>query len=84
MDDRIHGAMFSLIQHFLSAPVPTWIFVWLVMILWLRDRETRKWIMRIAETVDKMDSDDKGWCRHDPVALVTTDPREARRSGQSH
>jgi hypothetical protein len=23
---------------------------------------------RIAETVDRMDSDENGWCRHDPVA----------------
>ena len=41
------------------------------------DARTQKWVMRIAETVDKMDSDESGWCRHDPVSFITTDPAEA-------
>lgn len=69
--------MFEAVQRLLNAPIPAWVFGWLIVVLWFRDRETRKWIMRIAETVDKMDSDENGWCRHDPVSFVTTDPAEA-------
>jgi hypothetical protein len=69
--------MIQAVQHFLSIPVPIWVLGWLITVLWFRDRETRRWIMRIAETVDKMDSDEGGLCRHDPVAFVTTDPAEA-------
>lgn len=69
--------MIEAIQHYTDLSVPLWVFAWLVALLWLRDRQTRKWIMRIAETVDKMDSDENGWCRHDPVAFVTTDVSEA-------
>jgi hypothetical protein len=69
--------MLETVQHLLALPVPLWIFVGLIVVLWYRDRETRRWIMRIAQTVDKMDSDENGWCRHDPVAFVTTDPAEA-------
>lgn len=71
------GTMLEAIRHFLSLSVPIWVFAWLIVVLWFRDRETRRWIMRIAETVDKMDSDENGWCRHDPVAFVTTDASEA-------
>ncbi|MGA2435522.1 MAG: hypothetical protein ABSG25_09575 [Bryobacteraceae bacterium] len=69
--------MLEAIQHYLQLPIPLWPFACLVAILWLRDRETRRWIMRIAETVDKMGSDENGLCRHDPVSFVTTDPAEA-------
>jgi hypothetical protein len=69
--------MFESIQHYLQLPVPLWSFAWLIAVLWFRDRETRRWIMRIAETVDRNNSDENGWCRHDPVAFVTTDPAEA-------
>jgi N-acyl-D-aspartate/D-glutamate deacylase len=69
--------MLEAIQHYVQLPIPLWLFAWLIVALWFRDRETRRWIMRIAETVDKMDSDEHGWCRHDPVAFVITDPSEA-------
>ena len=69
--------MLEALKNLLNTPVPIWVLAWLIPVLWFRDRETRKWIMRIAETVDQMDSDENGWCRHDPVAFVTTDPAEA-------
>ena len=58
-------------------PTPMWLLIGVIVTAVFRERETRKWIMRIAEAVDKMDSDENGWCRHDPVSFVTTDPREA-------
>jgi hypothetical protein len=71
--------MLEAVRHFLLLPVPLGLFAGLIAILWFRDRETRRWVMRIAQTVDKMDSDENGWCRHDPVSFVTTDPAEACR-----
>ena len=69
--------MLQATQHLLQHPVPLWLLIGLMAFLWFRDRATRRWIMRIAETVDKMDSDENGWCRHDPVSFVTTEVSEA-------
>jgi hypothetical protein len=66
-------AMLETVQHYAQLSVPLWLVAWIVAVLWFRDRQTRKWIARIAATVDKMDSDENGWCRHDPVSS-TEDP----------
>lgn len=61
--------MFEYLRAFLVAPIPVWCFLCCAVLLWTIDRDRTRWIRKIAQTVDKMDSDENGWCRHDPVSI---------------